>query len=721
MAINVEKGEKQKTSVLALNFYIVSKLVTLVLSLTSHLIAENTRLKSLDDAIKKLIDTTTSQETRLQNQQELAIEQRDVLLAISNKLTALDGRVNQLSRRIEPGDLLPGGRDGIQGGMRDGIQEGMRDGNNFGSFSARQLRLEFPRFEGTDPTAWISKANKFFRFHHTSDELKLEIASFHLDGKAYDWFQAMEREQPFGSWTHLARALQTRFGPSIYDNPQGKLAKLMQTSTVGNYQAEFDALANRTLHLPSQFLVDCFVSGLKPEIKNKDEYLESEALITDGSTSLLDTSVANPEISYYALTGQANPKTLRVTANINGKIIRVLIDGGSSNNFVQERLVQYLQLPMFPEMKFHVMVGNGERLECSGLCKNVTLAMQNHKFQVDLFVLPLMGADIVLGVQWLELLGPIIFDYKRLTMDFQWKNQAIHLQGENRIVEEPLQFHTFKRLALTSGVQMYFQLQLIELENSAIEANPNNELKSLLDHFAYVFEEPKSLPPARSHDHAIPLKFGTAPIKADTTHYTWRHGLLLYKGKIIIPTDSGLKTTLLQEFHSSPVGGHAGISRTMARIGLNFHWAGLKKDVRDFVSTCVICQQTKSQHTTPSGLLQPLPIPEQILKDWAMDFITSLPNSQDICKLHGIPKSIVSDRDAVFLSRFWRELFKLQRTTLAMSSAYHPQSDGQSEALNRCLEMYLRSYVCDCPAQWSKFLPWAEFWYNTSFHSAARK
>ncbi|XP_077249280.1 uncharacterized protein LOC143888748 [Tasmannia lanceolata] len=140
----------------------------------------------------------------------------------------------------------------------------MRDVNNFGGFSARQLRLEFPRFEGVDPAAWISKANKFFRFHHTPEELKLEIASFHLDGKANDRFQAMEREHPFDSWIRLAGALQTRFGPSIYANPQGKLAKLMQTSTVGNYQAEFDALANRTVHLPSQFLVDCFVYGLKP-------------------------------------------------------------------------------------------------------------------------------------------------------------------------------------------------------------------------------------------------------------------------------------------------------------------------------------------------------------------------------------------------------------------------------------------------------------------------
>jgi hypothetical protein len=89
-----------------------------------------------------------------------------------------------------------------------------------------------------------------------------------------------------------------------------------------------------------------------------------------------------------------------------------------------------------------------------------------------------------------------------------------------------------------------------------------------------------------------------------------------------------------------------------------------------------------------------------------------------IVKLHGIPKSIVSDRDKVFTSSFWQNLFKLQGTTLAMSSAYHPQSDGQSEILNKCLEMYLRCFTYENPKSWVKALPWAEFWYNSAFHTS---
>jgi len=91
-----------------------------------------------------------------------------------------------------------------------------------------------------------------------------------------------------------------------------------------------------------------------------------------------------------------------------------------------------------------------------------------------------------------------------------------------------------------------------------------------------------------------------------------------------------------------------------------------------------------------------------------------------VLKLHGFPKRIISDWDKIFISKFWQRLFKSQGTTLSMSSSYHPQTNGQSEVLNKTLEMYLRCYYFDNPKNWVSMLSWAQYWYNTTFHTSIK-
>lgn len=241
---------------------------------------------------------------------------------------------------------------------------------------------------------------------------------------------------------------------------------------------------------------------------------------------------------------------------------------------------------------------------------------------------------------------------------------------------------------------------------------------------------------------------------ATKPHHTLRDGVWFSHGKLVLSPTSFLISKLLAEHHSSPTGGHFGYHKTLARLRRSFHWPHMRKTVKEFIRQCDPCQRFKTDSLKPAGLLQPLGIPERIWTEISMDFIEGLPSSNGytvilvvvdrlskyahfaplrhpytaltvaktfvdhVVRLHGVPTSIVSDRDKVFLSAFWRTLFQLQGTQLKMSSSYHPQTDGQTEVINRVLEQYLRCFTGNQPRRWVEWLPWAEYSYNTSVHSS---
>lgn len=239
-------------------------------------------------------------------------------------------------------------------------------------------------------------------------------------------------------------------------------------------------------------------------------------------------------------------------------------------------------------------------------------------------------------------------------------------------------------------------------------------------------------------------------------HFSWSQDVLRRKNKIVVPANVPLRNSILDWLHCSSQGGHSGRDVTVQRVKSLFYWKGLAKDIQSYLRSCGVCQQCKYDNAASPGLLQPLPIPEAVWVDISMDFIDGLPLSggksvifvvvdrlskaahfmalshpysaasvaqvflDQVYRQHGFPRSIVSDRDTVFLSEFWQELFSLQGCQLNLSTAYHPQSDGQTEVVNRCVETYLRCMTSDKPHLWSKWLPLAEYWYNTNFHSAAQ-
>ncbi|CAJ2644751.1 unnamed protein product [Trifolium pratense] len=1069
--------------------------------------------------------------------------------------------------------------------------------NNRLPFQVRNVKLEFPRFDGTNVHEWIFRAEQLFDYYETPDPDRLTIASVHLDKDVVPWYQMVQRTTPFQSWIDFTRALELDYGPSIYECPRATLFKLTQTGTVAEYYLKFTSLANRVYGLSNDAMVDCFISGLTDEIR-RDVLIHTPTSIIrrdkglcywcdekfsfthkcpnrqlmllqydDGDTQLfdespdppdlttnsLDTNLPELHLSMNAMKGTNNMGVMRFAGSIGHIDVQILIDGGSSDNFVQPRIAKFLKLPVEPAPIFKVLVGNGEIMTAEGVIKQLPINIQSHKLEVSAYLLPVAGADVILGASWLATLGPHVADYASLTLKFFLNGKFVTLVGDPIARPSPAQFHHLQRFCNTDAIAECFTVQCLKPHESSdifreLPTDIEPEIALLLHNFHSVFQTPTTLPPTRAHNHAIPLLEGSDPVKVkpyryphsqknqievmvqemlqqgiiqpstspfsspiilvkkkdgtwrfctdyralnaitvkdsfpiptvdelldelfgakhfskldlrsgyhqillqpedryktafrthqghyewlvmpfgltnapatfqslmntifqtvlrkyvlvffddiliysktwqehlehlsavlqvlqdnqlfvklskcsfgvseieylghtvngngvsmdkekvqavldwptpknvkqlrgflgltgyyrrfikayakiaspltdllkkeaydwtvqaesaflqlkdamttapvemlaiaeaiakfrhyllghkfiirtdqkslrnlmeqtlqtpdqqdwlhkflgydfsieykpgkdniaadalsrvmtiawsepqydilqqikaaqkqdttlieitqkcvqsnqDDSHYTVKGDLLFWKQRIIIPQDSSLIQQLLFELHTSPLGGHAGITRTLARVKAQFYWSGMKRDIVQYIQSCEICQKAKTVNTSPAGLLQPLPIPSQVWEDIAMDFITGLPSSQGytvilvvvdrltkfanfiplktdytsrsvaeafmhhIVKLHGMPKSIVSDWDKVFTSQFWQQLFKLQGTSLTMSSAYHPQTDGQSEVLNKTLELFLRCFTFNKPTAWFKALAWSEFWYNTAFQTS---
>ena len=225
--------------------------------------------------------------------------------------------------------------------------------------------------------------------------------------------------------------------------------------------------------------------------------------------------------------------------------------------------------------------------------------------------------------------------------------------------------------------------------------------------------------------------------------------------RLCVPDDKKLRSWVLHDCHDALSAGHQGFEKTYALAKSKFYWPNMDTTIKRYVETCNNCQRTKSVTTASQDVLHPLSVPPEIWYSVSMDFITDLPKTasgfdailvvvdrlskmihlipadthdtaQDsakrflavIYRYHGLPKDIVSDRDPKFTSIFWRTLSDALGIKLSMSTAYHPQADGQTERTNRTVEQYLRHYVNHQQNDWDELLIHAEYAYNNAVHSS---
>nr|GEU58580.1 hypothetical protein [Tanacetum cinerariifolium] len=434
------------------------------------------------------------------------------------------------------------------------------------------LKLFLPRFSGEDPQGWVYQAKQYFEFQKVAEGDRIALASFHLDGIALQWHRLeVKLKKP--------RRLVEAMG----------MARLVEKK---NNLARKPFTPNRNVSNPG-------ILGPAPTTSLGRDFL---------SCHLRNNTSSNPT----------------VTRKDQNKDVVVLVDGGSTHNFVDQELVNRLGSQVYLTVNFSVVVGNQEKLACTGRVRNLSLIVQGCVISTDFFMLPVAACPIVLGVQCLKTLGPIEFDLNNLTMGFHIAGSHHKLQRLKASKLSVLKSHELM------GICDALILQIVSfLPQVQPELSPSPAIQKVLTDFCKVFQELSGLPPPRLHTHSIPLLPGSKPMSSRPYRQPY------------------------------------------------FQKNEIEKQVRELMK--------------PTGLLQPLPIPERVWEDISMDFIEGVAREfiTNVVRLHGIPSTIVSDKD-------------------------------KTKVMNRILEQYLRCFVSDKPKKWIDWLPWAEYSYNTSVHTSTK-
>ena len=291
----------------------------------------------------------------------------------------------------------------------------------------------------------------------------------------------------------------------------------------------------------------------------------------------------------------------------------------------------------------------------------------------------------------------------------------------------------------------------LELSYKSGKTNPSDPLSRRPDLMCSAISSVSSSLTSQFTSAYASDPFFSSPSLASDPAYSFQSPFWIKKSRVCVPDSSDLKLTLLREHHDSITSGHFGTDKTLSLLSRTFTWNGMARDVRAYVRSCDTCQRVKPSTQVPAGLLQPLPIPDKKWESVSLDFIVDLPKTPSgfdailvvidrlskmahfipthtnasapqianlfishIFRYHGLPKSIISDRDKLFTSKFWTSLFRSLGTSLQFSTAYHPKIDGQTERTNRTLISAICAFINPHHTNWDSLLPSLEFAYNNS-------
>ncbi|KAL0438992.1 UNVERIFIED_CONTAM: Retrovirus-related Pol polyprotein from transposon.6 [Sesamum latifolium] len=435
--------------------------------------------------------------------------------------------------------------------------------------SPKPSKLHLPLFDGSTPLDGIFQADQYFSYHQLSSweaflrALKLRFGPSSFENHQAALFKLCQRgslsdfqaefeclcnrvvslppESVLNCFISGLRAdIQHEmvvFQPSSISQAIG-LAKLLEAKSL-------DARPLRVVPLPQpkfgpghhckarQFLLTADDPN-PPDLSDLSmEALPEPASLPPSPSWLLPADQSDDsmhfQLSTAAISGAKSRRTLCLMGRINEHTITMFIDSGSLHNIVQSPVAEFLGLPISPMTSFPILVGNGDSLHCSGMCSNVLLNLQTHSFSIELYVIPIFGADVMLGVQWLATLGPFLSDFSVSSMQFYHEGRLVLLTSVPSVTPQFASLAQLRRVVTTNAIDAMPHFPLIHpstfptLPSSQSVTLPslsrNSSLANILTAYQQVFSIPHGLPPHRAFDHRIHLHPNQPPVNIKPYHY----------------------------------------------------------------------------------------------------------------------------------------------------------------------------------------------------------
>ncbi|GJS07560.1 putative reverse transcriptase domain-containing protein [Tanacetum coccineum] len=405
--------------------------------------------------------------------------------------------------------------------------------------------------------------------------------------------------------------------------------------------------------------------------------------------------------------------------------------------FVSSAFTPFIDIaPTALNTSYEVELADGKVVSTNTVLRGCTLALYNHCFKIDLLPTRLGSFDVIIGMDWLSYHRAVIDFYEKIIHIPLPNGEILEVQGE-RPEKDP------RSLACIKADEK--KLDDIWVVREFPKAVDQVSVTTNVSHITRERQCGGQIPlsrkgkaQAKASEASKDLKALAEWLRGLEKHFERRDdGGIYFFDRIRIPSIGGVRKLIMDEAHTSRYSIHPGADKMYYDLRDFYWWPGMKRDVAEYISRCLTCSKIKAEHQKPSGLLQQPEIPEWKWEKITMDLVTKLPRSSggydviwvivdrltksahflpiredykmeklakmyinEIVARHGVPVSIISDRDGRFASYLWKALQEALGTRLDMSTTYHPETDGQSERTIQTLEDMLRAYVMDFGGSW---------------------